>query len=198
MLMMIAAFAPQQAAVQPSHIARLDVPAEFIMASPSGVEIFQLVVSPEGRVVACNVRILGRGPVQDDRNCSKLLKLTATPASDQDGRATYSTVELKTSWNMVGRRQLAAPPKVDEPDVYLPVRGLPPGLSIAPTSYLLLVTGIEGKVETCTVSRSSGHAGLDEAACRAVTASGAEPLKDGSGRAVRSVQNITVGFKLAP
>lgn len=70
-------------------------------------------------------------------------------------------------------------------------------MSLGPSS-LMLVAGSNGKVESCAVQRTSGLAALDDAACRAVTTAGIEPIKDASGTAVRAVQGIRVGFAVQP
>lgn len=195
-----AALAATLAALPPSVHAPLDVPADITKTAPSGVEVFQLVVSPEGTVVSCQAHILGRDPVRDVQNCRLLLRLRATPASDQEGHKIHGVVKIYATW-MVYRAGQPAPLPASpstEADLYLPVSQLPAGVREDVTNYLVLVVGADGKVETCEVGRSSGHSALDNASCRAIIANGTEPLKDKSGMAVRSVQGFEIGFKVQP
>jgi len=199
MLAMLGALSIVQATIPAASITPLDVPSEIARTAPSGVESFQLVVSPEGAIVACHVRVIGRGAVEDGPNCKRLLKLKAIPASDQDGQPIHGMVEIKVVWQMYRTGQVpSVPVPVADTALYLQTRQFPSGVAEGAHASLQLVVGADGKVEACQISRSSGHKGLDDAACQSVMASGVEPLKDKAGVAIRAVQNSYVGFEVQP
>ncbi|HEX8415890.1 MAG TPA: hypothetical protein VF637_18700 [Sphingomicrobium sp.] len=192
--MIVAALAVQQAVVEPSKDLMLRVAPAIAATSRSGIEIIQLVVSPTGIIVACNAYIVGRGRFEDRENCNKMVKQKATPATDQDGRKLYGTSKFLLTWTV----DSAAPPPAKGADLYLPVSRLPLGWRSDMVSFLTLVAGADGKVETCAVQGGSGFAVLDTAACRAVTIQGVAPIRDGAGAAVRAVHNLIVGFTARP
>ena len=56
--------------------------------------------------------------------------------------------------------------------------------------------GIDGLVDTCRVTRSSGYAAMDEVACVRLTQRGRfKPARDASGRAVSGLYNTNVVFQ---
>jgi TonB family protein len=198
-LAMLGALSIVQASIPAGSITPFDVPIEIARTAPTGVESFQLVVSPEGAIVACHVRVIGRGAVDDGPNCKRLLKLKAVPASDQEGHPIHGMVEIKVVWQMYRTGQAPAlPVPAADSALYLQIRQFPSGVAEGAHASLLLVVGADGKVEACQISRSSGHNGLDDAACQAVMARGVEPLKDKAGGAIRGVQNSWVGFEVRP
>lgn len=201
MLILAAAAIVQQAAIQPPTGMSLSVSPEIASRFPNGVEVIRAVVSPGGAISTCKASIIGQGPVTDKENCHKLVKFKAVPAFDQDGHQAYGTAEFRIVWNLSRSGDNPRPPvmlRPVEPDLYLPLSRLPGGVPSGAISTLILVAGIDGKVETCEVRQSSGAAALDSAACRAVALAGVTPLKNETGASVRAIQTVRVGFSVKP
>lgn len=76
-----------------------------------------------------------------------------------------------------------------------PVRALRDGRE--GTSVVRWQIGLTGRVENCTVTRSSGHADLDRAACAALTRRGRyDPARDANGDPVVSSASRNVVWRL--
>ena len=191
----------QQAVIRDPNSPSISVAPELARRYPSGIELFRVVVSPEGNVATCKAIIEGRGPVPDAYNCKKVLRFVAEPAVDQNGEKTFGTATVVVTWQVYRGHDTphpsSAPLQVD-PDLLLPVNHLPAGARSDVTSELLVVAAADGKVETCVVGQTSGLPALDQAACRAVATAGVTPAKDAAGMAVRAVQSIKVGFSVHP
>jgi hypothetical protein len=201
MLILAAAVTVQQAAILPSNGSSISVTPEIARRYPNGIEVFKVVVSPEGVISTCVASIDGHGPITDLANCKKVTRFKAKPAIDQNGQKTYGTAELVTSWSVIRSGDTTQHPLVAPrlgPDFLLPLSRFPSGIENDARSGLVLVAGIDGKVETCLVQQTSGLTALDEAACRAVAVTGVTPARDAAGAAVRAVHSISVGFSVNP
>lgn len=194
------ALAIAPASLDPAKPVLLAVPVPVARTAPRGTEVVRLVISPEGTVVSCDARIVGRGPVVDEQNCRKASTLVATPARDADGATVYGEVAINLDWSLM--RDPAKAPAVIAPSVVtdfrLPVKRLPSSVTADPVVKLAVLTRLDGSLEQCAVLQGSGNAPLDKAACGALKAAGLEPLRDAAKTAVRGVRMVTVGFVLTP
>ena len=65
------------------------------------------------------------------------------------------------------------------------------------TTYYRLTVNVEGKVKDCTITQSSGHPSLDQAACRQLTERARfKPALDKHGRVIESTYSNRVAWKI--
>jgi hypothetical protein len=122
--------------------------------------------------------------------CPLISAAKFTPAKDSAGHPIYSLVTTQFHWTAEGATE-----KTTSPDVDLTVAQLPSGASVHPIGQAAVIVDADGKVEECSVVGPSGIQGLDKAACKAgLAAETLKPIKDNSGKNVRSLQSLSVGF----
>lgn len=170
----------------------LDVDPALARRMKSGVEYLTLETNTSGAIIGCHVRISDGSAYEDARNCKRLQKLKATPATDQSGQASYSKdIVVMIAWGGFDPRRL----RWSNPNsIYLEVNRLPDGIHSDAITHVMMVVSTSGKIETCDVSGSSGNSTLDTLACKTALSSSTEALRDASGVPVRSVQGLDVGF----
>jgi periplasmic protein TonB len=65
------------------------------------------------------------------------------------------------------------------------------------TVYFAVVIGTDGKVKSCTVTGSSGHADLDQAACNTfITRARFEPARDAGGNAIEGTFSSKIEYRI--
>lgn len=166
-----------------------------------GMVGFNVLISPEGRAVKCNITQSSGFPELDHMTCAAMLvRAKFKPATDENGIATYSDYNARVGWRHPDRN--SAPPRVppfDPPiDMELQVRNLP---NRAQEERVAIVTKIDttGHIVFCGPShfvKSSPK--LVEVACAQAKASYAFAETDAEGKAVPTIKGMRVLFKVAP
>jgi TonB family protein len=156
-----------------------------------GVDIILRVkISPKGEVEQCSPIVLSSYPDFDLRVCDRVTRSTFKPGTDADGAPIYGITTLQIHFE-----KGAADERVISPDLDLTLDHMPADSSVHPKAQVAILVDPEGHVEDCRVFRPSGVAAVDSQTCKVATATAPfEPVRDDTGRAVRSVQAITVGF----
>jgi TonB family protein len=161
-------------------ISNQDYPASAMRAGETGVVEATLTVGLNGRVTHCTVVVSSGSAALDSATC-RLLRARArfTPARDSDGAPRYGAAAVRIVWGDPQVGASAAPqvhfPPVQPPrpraplasligrqDYSLGMLGDPPR---GPVELRLAVDAI-GRVEGCTITRSSGSSAIDSATCR--------------------------------
>ena len=184
-----------------------DFPAYLQMQGVSRVVHTRTTVRPDGGVDGCAVEGSSGDPKLDAYTCGLIVKRAKfMPAKWIDGTAAYGVIRVPVSWRIAN-----SPPsetemlKAAEPDLELTVNQLPKGAGSIAVLILEIGADAAGHPITCAeepVAWSASKRHFPELlglACQRVMAEyNAVPPLDPSGRAVRSVQTVSVRFTKNP
>ncbi len=161
-------------------ISQASVMADTIAPMLAWTDLF---VDASGRVTGCRIVESSGSSRVDHAACDRALRMARfAPARDEAGQPVAALVHQGFAVN----RPLPAPGV----DFALAVDRAAPGA----VADLRVVADPTGKVETCTVERSSGSAALDRAGCTALTGAVRPVVRDAGGTAVRAMALFSVGF----
>lgn len=157
-----------------------DYPVSARAASEQGDVEFTLTVGPNGRVTYCTVARSSGSAALDATTC-RLMRARARfrPARDADGTPRFGAAAGRISWRIPGGPPVVWPfgaspavegatPKADLPALVHP-QDYPASALRARESGRVefrLDVGLTGRVEGCTITRSSGSSALDSTTCR--------------------------------
>lgn len=161
---------------------------------------------PDGSVQGCVAEVSSGDAWLDAYTCGLILKRAKfAPAKWSDGSAAYGVVRVPVNWTMSNqpptREQLL---KASPADLEISVNQLPKGADPLVGISLEVAVDDNGRPQTCEeapvhVRKGSGQSFLElvSLACQQVTANlTLTPPLDSGGKAVRSVQSVSVHFKL--
>lgn len=170
-----------------------DYPPSARRARSVGAVKTRVVVSPDGQPVRCDVLIPTKDPILNTATCDLLLKRSRyTPARDADGNQAFGTVERITIWSSDKPLTPAS-----SADFELRLSKMPSGAKAREGFKLLLATDVEGAIGTCVAENDVTLPALVTIACRHVAAAGKlDPARDGDGKPVAAIQELTVAFVL--
>jgi TonB family protein len=173
-----------------SGLSVVDYPAESLRNDEQGAILTRLTVSPEGKVINCEILSPSKYPRLNKVVCPGLRHSKYSGAYDQNGRPAYGTVEEWSTFSTEGVMKMPDPVDID-----LTVNRLPESVSVNPTAHLVVVLDSTGKVEACPIASSTGSDTLDNVACSSgVQAARIAPIKNETGSYVESVQSLNVEF----
>ena len=134
-----------------------------------GVTRFELIISPEGAVVGCDVTQSSGFTVLDRLTCALLSdRGHFRPARDQHGQAIASTWRNLVRWIKPEHAEQIVPPPPPT-DLDLVVNRLPAGATSPARVELLTVAGPNGALEACTGKMEKGSEALTKVACAQLT-----------------------------
>lgn len=161
-------------------------------------------VRPDGMIESCVAEISSGDRRLDGYTCALIVRRAKFhPATWADGSAVYGVVRVPIRWTVTD----GGPPKHDMestiPDLDLSVNRLPKGAHSMVGLTLDIAADEKGHPVTCAESPTPANdhsrrvPELIALACQQATASLVlSPPIDASGKAVRSIQNVSVHFKL--
>lgn len=181
-----------------------DFPANLQRAGVSRAVYTRTTVRPDGATQGCVAEASSDDPVLDAYTCQLIVKRAKfRPATWTDGSPVYGVIRVPVSWVVS-----YAPPsdtdmlKVTVPDIDLSVNHLPKGAHSIVGVGLIVAADASGQPLSCAEQPILAHdkskrrfPELVSIACQQVMSSfRVPPPVDASGKAVRSVQNVSVRF----
>ena len=181
-----------------------DYPSYLQGSGVSRIVTASVTVRPDGTIQSCVAQVRSGDPRLDAYTCELIVRRAKfRPAKWSDGSAVYGVVNVPVGWTPgpVPRDKLVA---ATTPDLDLSVNRLPKPYSIVALN-LEVEADEKGRLLTCAEAPP-----LDQdfdrrfpeflkIACQQVTSQlTVRPPVDASGKAVRSVQTVSVHFKVDP
>lgn len=184
-----------------------DFPGYMLREGTSRVVYIRITVRPDGTIESCAAETSSGDSKLDAYTCALILKRTKfLPAKWTDGSPVYGVLRLPVSWLLTnGPISDEDMLKVTVPDLELSVNKLPKGAHSIAGVELEIAADEIGRPMTC--AEYPAEAGrhperhfpeLVPVACQqAVAKLTVRPPVDATGKGVRSVQSISVHFKVA-
>jgi hypothetical protein len=181
-----------------------DVPGYLVSQGEVDRTVYtRTTVRPDGIIQGCAVEGSSGDPRLDAYTCALIVRRAKfLPARWTDGSAAYGVIRVPVRWRVTN----SAPPKDDSlssniPDLDLSVNQLPKGAGSVAGVTLKIAADENGRPVTCAEwprldDHSKHFAELVPIACQQITALTLSPPVDASGKAVRSIQTVSVRFKL--
>ena len=183
-----------------------DFPAYLVAAKASRVVYTKTTVRPDGTIQGCVAEVSSGDAPLDAYTCAIIVKrVKFQPATWTDGTAVYGVIRTPVRWVAS-----SGPPsgketrRATDSDIELSVNRLPKRAGSIAAISLQVAANESGRPVACiafppsdrTVARQN-FPELVPIACQQVMKSlSFSPVVDTSGKAVRSVQNVSVHFKL--
>lgn len=192
LLIMAAAAAPNPPVV--GLFSAEDYPPRAMARMEEGSVAFEALVSPDGRVDRCSIIISSHYDDLDDATC-RLVKARArfAPADDGNGKPIYGIYRSITTWSLGD-----AVPAAMLPDLELQVNAAPTGVQLPVTIKMSYLTRADGTATNCHPAPSKAPISqiLADLACKAILAQPPQVIRNSSGQAVESTNNMVVRFTL--
>lgn len=162
-------------------------------AQEEGVTRFQLTISSEGKIEACQVLVSSGFADLDNLTCELMTtRGRFRPALDQNSTPVWSVFRNQIVWQAPGHTVRADPWNAD---LILQVNRLPPKVSAPAMLRLHMVAASDGHVEACHANVKKDMADLGQLACQQVVDNWKPRIVTSSdGVAQRSLQSINVQF----
>ena len=179
-----------------------DFPEYLIRSAPIWRVVFtRTTVRPDGTTQGCIAEISSGDSELDSYTCHLIVKRAKFQAATwTDGSPAYGVLRMPVAW-VAGSSP--PPPRATPPHLELSVNRLPKGAHSDDSIFLEIAADASGHVLSCaeqpplTLSNLKRHfPELVEIACeQAAKTLTVTPAHDETGKPVRSVQSLTVGFK---
>jgi hypothetical protein len=156
-----------------------------------GLELFRVTVKPDGNPQDCTIEVTAGTPELDKLVCEQVMsRAQFKPARWADGTRAYAIYRNNILWANADSFDYERPI-----DVKIEVNHLPRGTHSPVSFAVVFAVGPDGKISLCQTVDRTIDPGLASIACGEVTQSyPAIPAHDETGKAVASIQNLTVGF----
>ncbi|WP_181008317.1 hypothetical protein [Sphingomonas montanisoli] len=178
-----------------SWLSAADYPKHSEVVAERGYVIYQLTVSPEGRVVRCDT--LQRSTIGLSVCNALEARATFKPATDKAGQPIFAIYENMKAFRLEG---LNMPPRPLKAGSILTLDRMPAGVSDPFDVKLALLVDAAGKVIDCRPVEDSSNGNdaasvLNRLACAETVVDPRQSAQDSQGKSVVSVQSITVRFQ---
>lgn len=178
-----------------------DMPTSVMVAGTGrSVVSIRVLVRPDGNIGGCTVETGSRVPILNSLSCSLVVRRAKfDPARWSDGSPVFGVYRTAVSW-IVSDVPLKVP-RVSNPDIEVSVQTLPSGIKDPSLVRAMLAVEANGTIRSCTANnaesfeRAENLPALIPTACDQLI-NGYKPLPvvDTTGKPVRSVQDVLVGF----
>ncbi len=172
-----------------------DYPPSALARNEQGSVLFQVVVRPDGTPDTCSILVSSGYKDLDDVTCKIVLERARfSPATDLNNKPTYGVTRSHINW-AIDRRSF---PPIDSPDVELTLNQAPPGMSLPREVSISFFHGAGGSVGGCSADKGEKDppAILVDLACKYMSQSPGDPIRNREGRAVDGRDMATVRFSL--
>ena len=170
-----------------------EYPSRALIMHQQGDTAYRLTVSPEGKMISCDIAESSGSPNLDNFVCPQLERRARfKPALDEHGKPTTAVYRNRIRWIYPGA---GGPDRYISYDIALRVKALPSGFETPYRVQIALVVEADGSVSGCSPKDITIPKALVNVACaQAASALKPVPPKDQNGAAVRSVQNADIVF----
>ena len=95
---------PQERMPAPRYVSPDDYPAAAVGSGARGIVGFTLTVSPDGRVIGCNITRSSEWAILDAATCNLMRRRARyTPAMDSSGNPVVGTIAQEIEWKAQSR-----------------------------------------------------------------------------------------------
>lgn len=171
-----------------------DYPPSAIARNEQGSVLFKIVVRPDGVPDTCTILLSSGYKDLDDRTCNIVLERARfAPAIGLDNKAVYAVYRQVLSWAL-GRPL----PPVDSSDLELMVNQAPRGVSLPHEVQIAFFHGADGRFGRCSAVSGPKNppAELVDLACKSMSQSPGDPVRNSAGHAVDAIDMASVRFSL--
>lgn len=163
-----------------------------------GAVLIEFFYDQSGRIFACQVLSSSGWPELDQQTCATIAgRGRIKPSRDDAGESIGTRSTLRFNWVLPDRppKPLAPLP----PDLEIDVAALPRDTK-RPIVDLISVIAEDGRVESCALAekQGTGSKALDQAACRTLKDNTFAAVRDPSGKPMRYLRFVKVGFAVSP
>jgi hypothetical protein len=183
-----------------------DFPDYVLTARKSRIVYTRTTVQPDGRIQGCVTELTSGEPRLDKFTCATIVKRAKLLAATwTDGTPAFGVLRLPVAWLIVDAPLTHEESlRAEVPDLDLVVNRLPKGAHSLAGVYLRVAADEDGRPLACADYPPLSESGvkwyfpeLVPIACQGVMSSlKLHPAIDAAGKPVRSVQSVTVRFKL--
>ena len=171
-----------------------DYPAGALTRNEQGATFFQIVIRPDGNPDTCSVLISSGYRELDDTTCKLMLKRARfAPVQGSDGKAIYAVYRGTMTW------AIDAPiSRVRGADFDLEINRVPAGVTLPVEFKVSYFHGGNGSFGQCTAVEADERPPvvLSDLACKAVSQSPGDPIRNSQGQLVDAMDEALVKFSL--
>lgn len=173
----------------------MDFPARALKERRQGISSFQLEISPDGRVLQCNITASSGHADLDATTCTLILRRGRfDPATDEKGAPVTGKWSNRVKWTLPSEAFLITRGKVPKLAPGFQTRLLRSDYPISALQQkqsgeaeVKLDVGENGEVADCKIMNSSGVVSLDEQSCTIARSWRYTPLRDNLMNPVASI-----------
>ncbi|PHP17614.1 hypothetical protein CG471_21810 [Sphingobium sp. IP1] len=180
-----------------SWLTARDYPADARKRGEEGILWFVILVSPEGRVVRCDIVQSQLSSELNEKTCSLVTaRAKFRPATDETGAPIYSEWQTRMEWFLPSQRQPSTTQSITMPvDMEIQVQKLPKGAREKSVGLVVKID-TDGHVTHCQgIKPDKNDAKLVNVACTQARALTMESGKDNDGRPIPFVRAMLVAFR---
>jgi len=175
-----------------------DYPMKAFEKSAEGVTRFELLISPEGKIVDCKILSSSGNAELDETTCYLTRKRAQfRPARGENGAPAWGVYRSQALWALPDHRLIAPP----APDLEVSVNKLPDGAKQPPAVKLAYAVDPQGNTSSCTMMPSSLQQPkvMIDVGCRELLGSEkGKPVVGPSGQPVSAIKSGAVLFRAEP